>query len=441
MEQAVQVANLLFWTLVPAVVFGSKQWALLAWFLMGNLDASGQEFAATSSVGLINAVKSIAIPIFLAWRLRTVRGNVLQSLAAKLWIALTLYAVLAAFWSPFPLPAAKLVGNLVGILLIVIVFEKASKVGLVGTTFLAISIVFSLGLGVVQTYFLDGQFSRAFPEDPEVRLTSFISPQQYGALLVAFLPALLYTRLFKGIAWLIMVLLVCLALLLSGSRTWLIGGLVILILRWWSSLQKRSVLIFSHFLVPTFIIAAVVLWNFSYDYISLNLPRLAEFINAVSSQSGVVAVRTYGHRQAIYTAMWQALDSSSVLQILFGHGTSSGAWVFVKNSLNGYAKLTFDPNRIVHDEWLRALYEWGMIGLSTFTGFFVVLFVWLIAAYIKSRREIYLGVISYLIPFCIALKTENILAGAGNAVTMGFAMLLGVMWQETDSQSANSLKK
>jgi hypothetical protein len=82
-----------------------------------------------------------------------------------------------------------------------------------------------------------------------------------------------------------------------------------------------------------------------------------------------------------------------------------------------------------------------MIGLSTFTGFFVVLFVWLIAAYIKSRREIYLGVISYLIPFCIALKTENILAGAGNAVTMGFAMLLGVMWQETDSQSANSLKK
>ncbi len=432
MEQAVEIARLLFLTLLPVVVFGSKQWAVLAWFLMGNLDGSaGEEFAASAStVGGINAFKGIVIPLFLAWRFRKVEGNVLQSWAAKLWIALTLYAALAAFWSPFPLAAAKLVGNLVGILLTVIVFERAGKLGLIDTRFLAIAISFSLGLGAVATYFLGAPFGEVY----EVRFTSFISPQQYGALLVAFLAALVSTRLFKGIHLFMMVFLICLALILSASRTWTIGALIVLSLRWGLSLQKRSVLMYSHFLVALAIGVPAILWDYFSDYILLNSPRLAELINAFSSDSGIEAVRNYGARQRIYDAVWQALNSSNVLQLIFGHGTSSAAFIFTSESLNGYAKIMLDPNRIVHDEWLRALYELGILGLLTFIGCFVAIFLGLTAAYIKSRKDIYINVISYLIPLCISLKTENILAGAGNGVTMGFCMLLGVMWQVTESK-------
>lgn len=431
MEQAVEISGLLFWVLLPFAVFGTKQWALLAWFLMGNLDASGQGFAAASSVGLINAVKGIVIPLLLAWRFRKVGNNLLQTQAVKLWVALTLYATIAAFWSPFPLSAAKLVGNLIGLLLMVIVFKKAGQLGLIGKKFLVIAIIGSLALGVIQTYFLNGTFSKAFPNDPELRFTSFISPQQYGALLVAFLAVLLTTYAFERTTLLVIVLLVFLAVLLSGSRTWLMGALAILSLRWWLSLRNRSVLILSHFLVAILVVAAITLSDFFYDYISLNLPRLAEFIDAISGSAGVASVRTYGHRQRIYDSLWQDLSKSNVLQIIFGHGTSSGGLIFVKNSLNEYAEITLDPNRIVHNEWLRSLYEWGIVGYLIFTVFFVVLFVWLMTAYIKSKKTIYFAVISYLIAFSVALTTENILAGAGNAVTMSFGMLLGVLWQET----------
>jgi hypothetical protein len=135
--------------------------------------------------------------------------------------------------------------------------------------------------------------------------------------------------------------------------------------------------------------------------------------------------------------VWQDLSSSSALQIIFGHGTASGGYIFAKDSLNGYLPFSVDPNRIIHDEWLRALYEWGILGFLTFTGVFIVLFVWLTLIYKKSQKEIYMGVLSYLIPLCIALKTENILAGAGNGVTMGFGILLGTMWHTTDYRIVN----
>ena len=197
-------------------------------------------------------------------------------------------------------------------------------------------------------------------------------------------------------------------------------------------MHKRSALIFSHFGLALAVLLIAIFGNYFYDYISVNLPRLAQFIDAISGGSGVGAIGTYNNRLEIYNALWHELSSSSTIQIIFGHGTSSAGYIFAKKYLNGHIESGVDPNRIVHDEFLRSLYEWGFLGLLTFVSFLFVIFVWLTTTYIKSRKEIYAGAIYYLISLCIYLKTENIFAGAGSAVTMGFALLLGVIWQESE---------
>jgi hypothetical protein len=39
-----------------------------------------------------------------------------------------------------------------------------------------------------------------------------------------------------------------------------------------------------------------------------------------------------------------------------------------------------------------------------------------------------LALISFLPAFLVALSTENVLAGAGNAVTISLALMIGLLW-------------
>jgi len=96
---------------------------------MGNLDATGPGGPTSTAVGWINAAKGVAIPLYLWWRLRNPPSSVLQSLPARVWLALTAYASLAILWTPAALPGLKLAGNMVGILLTLIVLEKAARLG------------------------------------------------------------------------------------------------------------------------------------------------------------------------------------------------------------------------------------------------------------------------------------------------------------------------
>jgi hypothetical protein len=304
---------------------------------------------------------------------------------------------------------------------------------------LQIAIVFSLGLGVVQSYFLGGPLGIEIGGysghgTDNIRFTSFTPPNYYGALLVAFLAALFSARQIKQIHLFMMALLVVLAILLTGSRVWLTATLIICISKYWLLARRRSILIFSHFLLAIFILVIALWGNLLYNFIMLTLPRLGELFNALSGGNGVTSLGTYNARQEIYDTVWQDIASSGTLQIIFGHGTSSGGYVFSKNLAN----VSVDVNRIVHDEWLRSLYEWGILGLLIFIGIFVAILVWLITAYVKTQKQIYIIVISYLVGLCFYIKTENMFAGAGSAVTMGFAMLLGLLWQETEYKSSTS---
>jgi hypothetical protein len=63
-------AQVLFWVLLPIVIFASPRWGVLAWLIMGNLDASGPGQSNSTAVGWINATKGVVIPLYLWWRLR-----------------------------------------------------------------------------------------------------------------------------------------------------------------------------------------------------------------------------------------------------------------------------------------------------------------------------------------------------------------------------------
>jgi hypothetical protein len=82
-----------------------------------------------------------------------------------------------------------------------------------------------------------------------------------------------------------------------------------------------------------------------------------------------------------------------------------------------------DPNRAVHNEWLRILYEWGGVGLGLW---FVFIFSIIMYAYQGVQLD-RLGharpLLIFLPAFLCGFSTENILAGAGHAENIGFVLL------------------
>src|SRR5262249_53920595 len=126
----VLTAQILFWLLLPPVLFAKPRWAVVSWLIMGNLDTTGPGQSALVAVGWINAVKGVRVPAYVGWRLRRGPGQLLGTTPVRLGIALTAYAALAVLWAPFALAGAKLVGNMIGILLTLLALEKAARHGL-----------------------------------------------------------------------------------------------------------------------------------------------------------------------------------------------------------------------------------------------------------------------------------------------------------------------
>ena len=96
-----------------------------------------------------------------------------------------------------------------------------------------------------------------------------------------------------------------------------------------------------------------------------------------------------------------------------------------------------DPNRSIHNEWLRALYEWGVVGLVLMVAVIGTMLIGLLRRYRSARVK--LGVaaaLSFVPAFLGAFSGENVLAGAGNALTLSLAIMIALAWvpQSTGAQ-------
>jgi len=433
-------AQVMFWLLLPIVLFAAPRWAILAWLIMGNLDGTGPDSTASAGVGLINATKAILLPAFLLWRLRGAPSEVASTVPARLWLALTAYAAIATLWAPFPLAALKLVGNMVGILLALLVLEKAAKKALLSSTTFLILIFSSLILGVAQTYYYGGVIYGFDGMEQSSRFSSFIAAQQYAAFLVAFLAVVLWHGDFGPVTRLTMGLVLSVALLLNGSRVWFFGAILVLTVYCW--IRLRQVLVIVSFGAAASALLLILGLNLSASGelpFSGNSSRVLATVTALATGTDTpqrVGLRDLNFRFGIYQGVLGELRAGDLRDTLFGHGTSSGGMAALRTFPAMYKIDTIDPNRTIHNEWLRALYEWGAIGLGLLGAVFAALLVSLIRLY--RQRQWMLGacvVLSFLPAFLGAFSTENVLAGAGNAVTMSLAMMVALLWAPTGSSS------
>ncbi len=254
-------AQLVFWALLPFVLFASPRWAVLAWLVMGNLDATGPSQAVSVSIGWINVAKGIVLPLLLWWRMRRVPGRMSSTLPAKLWVALTIYAAVATLWAPFPLAGVKLVGNMIGILLMLIVMEKSARGGFLTARTINLLVLASLGLGIVQTFYFGGAAYGFDGPDQPSRFSSFVAAQQYAAFLVAFLAAVLWQFESSLRIRLPLCVAICTALLLNGSRTWFLGASLVLAV--YMCLSFRRVFAISSLIFASAILCVLLALNLS----------------------------------------------------------------------------------------------------------------------------------------------------------------------------------
>ena len=85
-----------------------------------------------------------------------------------------------------------------------------------------------------------------------------------------------------------------------------------------------------------------------------------------------------------------------------------------------------DPNRAVHNEWLRILYEFGIVGFSIWLAFMVSVIVFAYQGMRKDPNGNSKPLLIYLPAFFGGLSAENILAGAGHAGNIGFLLLIAI---------------
>ncbi len=440
-ESTVFAAQLLFWILLPCVLAAPLRWAILAWLIMGNLDTTGPRSSVTDAVGWMNATKGILLPLYLWWRFRSTRAERLPSLLTNLWLLFVLYATAASLWSPFPLAAAKLVGNLVGTFLTFVILQRAARLGFLDVREITVLIVATLGLGVLQTFYYGGEAYGFDGADRPTRFSSFVGVQQYAAFLVAFLViALWHKRLtVKTRVWLVAA--IGATLVLNGSRIWFIGAAGVLLV--YLSLSFRK-------LVASITLAAIGLGfgvllalNFNSsgtDLLTDPSSRLTATLSAlVTGQDTAqnIGLANLNFRLAIYTKVIDELRDSSMTALLFGHGTSSGGTVVLRVFPQLYKTIGLDPNRSIHSEWLRVLYEWGIAGF----GLLIAILASLISEVAKRRNEGGEGIgraaiFSFLPAFLLAFSSENVIAGAGNAVTMSLALTVALSLSSECRRSA-----
>jgi hypothetical protein len=223
------------------------------------------------------------------------------------------------------------------------------------------------------------------------------------------------------------------ALFLNGSRVWFLGAVWVVLIFSWLSFRKA-------FGVVAFACSSAALFlMFLLNVSSMDGVSLGDSSNRIVATVSVlltgvdtahdVGMRDLNFRSLVYQGVLGDLQSGKTREILFGHGTSSGGDALHRIFPAAYNADQLDPNRAIHNEWLRALYEWGVLGLTLMVSVFGTMLVGLLRRYrIPSLRSRAAATLSFLPAFLGALSGENVLAGAGNAVTLSLAIMIALLW-------------
>ena len=393
------------------------RWSMIAFLCLSTVDYQG----GRGSFASLNVVKGVMLPIFLLWRLRAYSGHRVTKLAPVAWLLLMAYIAIAAFWSLFPESAGKLVGEMLGSLLVAFVYVRATKSGALTASSAIPAVIGCLVLAAVRTRFYPGW------GDDAGRFTSFIPAQAFASLLAGLYCIILCGRGIAAHTRVIMCSLIILAIIMNGSRIWFIGilfatffALMISEGRVWLKICASGGMIV---LLAVMVSGANVL--FGIVALEARTNRIASAITALRrNDPHSQGLGTFNFRREVNEVAIERIKESSPRELVFGRGTCNGA-VITGSLFAGYSRYG-DPNRMFHNEWLRVLYEWGVIGSVFWLLFIGSVVLYAVQGVLMNKKGNARPLLVYLPSFMIALGGENMLAGAGNAVNMGFVFALAL---------------
>ena len=318
-------------------------------------------------------------------------------------------------------------------LVLYLIFCQAWAEGWIDLALIRLSAWCVVALAVIQTFALGNAWGGI-----ELRFTSFSSPQYFAACLVALLAVLVFSGSRSSLHYATCGVLV-IAIVFSGSRYVFISTVALLLIASFRVSMAEESLRFK-FSVRKMLItlgmaaaaAAAVL-----TYLPGN--RIDELVFAVSDDDiKVEDVGTFAWRLGIYEDIWSRLQKRSALELIFGSGTSSGAALMLHHEPAHYDQLGIDGNRVLHSEYLRALYEWGILGLTFLVCFLVTTIVGFVRKVTAQGGGPALAFFGVLPSVLIGLAIENLLAGAVSAAGVGILLAMSFAWQMNPEYSYES---
>jgi hypothetical protein len=432
-DEALLVARVLFWIFSAGVLFLPIRWAFFCFIFASHLDITSLSFTSATAIGFENAVRIVGLPMLLLWRsgFSSIR-DMSWTLGHKLWLGIVGYAALTGLWSGFPLSATKMVVYLSAYVVLFAVFCNGWANRWLDVALVRLVAWSVIALAVVQTYLLDNAWGA-----PEDRFTSFSTPQYFAASLVALFAILVFSG-DRGLFHYLTCGALIIAIVLSGSRYVFVSTIVLLMvasfqvvsgkrqsLRWRPNVWK----ILGTLCVAGISVAALI------SFVPSN--RLDQLFIVVSDDDAdVTDVGTFAWRLSIYEEIFTQLEKRNGPQLIFGSGTSSGAALMLNHEPDHYDKETIDANRVLHSEYLRSLYEWGIFGLGLLCVFLVATitgFVKKMALGAGGPALAFLGVLPSIL---IGLAIENVLAGAVSAAGVGILLAMTFAWTMESCPSA-----
>jgi hypothetical protein len=424
--EALLVARALFWVFAAGVLLLPTRWSLFCFILASHMDITSLTFNSATAVGFENTIRIAGLPALLLFRTGFAPlKDMTWTWPQKLWLGLIAYAAIAGLWSGFALPAIKMVAYLLAYFVLYMIFCSAW-----GQHWLDISLVrliawSVIALALLQTFVLGNEWGGL-----EARFTSFSAPQYFAAFLVAVLAVLMFSGERGGFHYVTCSGLIA-AIVLSGSRYVFVSMLALAVIgcfrlasgshgssRWRPNVRKM--------LLTLGIAAAGV--GILVAYLPYN--RIDELVGAVSEDDATVEdVGTFAWRLGIYEDILEHLQKRTGPELFFGSGTSSGAALMLNHDPDHYDREGIDANRVLHSEFLRALYEWGIPGFGLLVGFVVATtagFVKKIAAEGGGPALAFAGALPSIV---LGLAIENMLASAASAGGVGIVLAMTFAWK------------
>ena len=430
-HETLLIARLFFWVFVAGTVFLPGRYAVIAYLLLVQFDLTGTAFYSSEILGWENAVKIVLVPTILFLRVKPVdfvSPNVLK--VGRTWLLFVGYAAIAVLWSPFKLSAVKMLGYFYAYTLLFTVFTLAWRRG----WFTAKSFMFvlwaSLSFAVLQTYGLGNEYG-SFEAvhavvDFEWRFTSFTGAQSFAAFLLCLFVVLLFRE-----RWSYSVIAACVAatvgILLTGSRSIFLGFAWILMLTGVIFAKRSGRAISMRLAAKRMAVSAVVLLCIGAAVLkALPQNRLNEMLSAaVTSDNSLQDVGTFVWRFSLYQRTLEELANRNLRTLIAGSGTSSAAGLVLQSGF--FSESNVDPNRALHDEFLRSAYEWGAVGVLLLL-FFLVQTISICFRMIKAHDSAEAwAFLAILVPLLISLAVENFLADSASPGGVAYNLVLTSM--------------